>query len=246
MSYSWLDGLNGRIKNTSWRVIVTTITYHSMSHAHSKLCLHRCKEYYTRDSICPPVSLSSYLHIVQWTMYFSCTFHSFLTVANAFLLWTEWVTYTFVDKRISMALVACHYSINKFPPQVNKNEIIENIKASTQQSVKTYKVSHCDPFLKKMERVLCVRREDGNRGCHRTIQHVQCHAVKGKAIKDHLQCLITTNRMHSPDTCRCLLFYIIHVPTHFGSTWTIIKEITVLWEVKSPMMVQFEPGHAGK
>jgi hypothetical protein len=28
------------------------------------------------------------------------------------------------------------------------------------------------PFLKKMERVLCVRTEDGNGGCHGTIQGV--------------------------------------------------------------------------
>jgi hypothetical protein len=89
-----------------------------------------------------------------------------------------------------------------------------------------------------MERVLCVRTEDGNRGCHGTIQHVQGHAVKGKAIKDYLQCLITTNKMHLPDTCRYLLFYIIHVPTCFGSNRTIIKETAFSWKAIYLMMVQ--------
>ena len=72
-----------------------------------------------------------------------------------------------MDKRISMAVVGCHCGINKpssFLLTKNKDEIRGSIKASTQQSAKIYQVSHCDPFLKKMERVMCVRIEDGNGG----------------------------------------------------------------------------------
>jgi predicted DNA-binding transcriptional regulator len=73
----------------------------------------------------------------------------------------EWVTYTFIiDKRISMAVVGWIYSINKptsFLLKKNKDEIMGSIKASIQQSIKMYQVSPCDPFLKKIARVLWVR-----------------------------------------------------------------------------------------
>jgi hypothetical protein len=79
-----------------------------------------------------------------------------------------------------------------------------------------------------MERVLCVRTEDGNGGCQGTIQGVQGHAEKGKAIKDCLQCLITINKMYSPDKFRYLLFYTIHAQTHFGYKWTTIKNYSFM------------------
>jgi hypothetical protein len=127
----------------------------------------------------------------------------------------EWVTYTLVDKRISMAVAGCLYGINKptsFFPKKNKVESRGSNKAGTQ----------------KMERVLCVRTEDGNGGCQGTIQGVRGHAEKGKAIKDCLQCLITTNKMYSPDIFRYLLFYTIHAPTHFGYKQTIIKNYSFM------------------
>ena len=74
-----------------------------------------------------------------------------------------------------MAVAGCHYGINKstsFLFKKNKDEIRGSIKASSQQSAKIYQVSHCDPFLKKMERVLCVSTEDGNGGSHGTTQVV--------------------------------------------------------------------------
>ena len=48
-----------------------------VSLAHSCLCVHMHIEYFTRGHMCPSVSLSSYLDIVQYGVYSNCNFHNF-------------------------------------------------------------------------------------------------------------------------------------------------------------------------
>jgi hypothetical protein len=98
--------------------------------------------------------------------------------------------YTLINKTISMAVGECPYNIKKltvFFSKKNKDKISRSIKASPQQSEKIYYVRKSDSFLKKIERILYVKMEDGVYG----------HTEESKAIEGHLQHLKTTNKIRN-------------------------------------------------
>jgi hypothetical protein len=53
--------------------------------------------------------------------------------------------------------------------QKSEDRIIRSVKASATMRAKVY-VNCCHPFLRKIEKALCEWLEDGDRGCHGTIQ----------------------------------------------------------------------------
>jgi hypothetical protein len=76
------------------------------------------------------------------------------------------------DREMSTFVVRCHYHINKFVIQENEDEIRGNITASAPSNANISCLSVHDPFLDKLERAFSVWFEDGDGGCHGTIQGI--------------------------------------------------------------------------
>jgi hypothetical protein len=63
-----------------------------------------------------------------------------------------------VDREISLAVTGRHYAISKSMidfVKENEDKVKRSVKATDPSTLKIL-ISHCEPFLTKMERVLCM------------------------------------------------------------------------------------------
>jgi hypothetical protein len=110
-----------------------------------------------------------------------------------------------VDKRISITVIACRYGLQEsIICFIKKSEdsMRGSVKANAVLSVKISCVNCHNPFLRKMERALCMSGWMMQIGCHGTIQR----RVQGHRVLDRQRSLLCPSSLHLPSAMHSTVF----------------------------------------